>query len=251
MKRLISNSDRSIEHIRLGYQSYLKALNLQSRLMDLKKDGLDDDFLLTVEHPHTYTIGSAGSKENLLVNDDYLKAKGIDLHFSGRGGDITYHGPGQLVIYPILDLNHYYKDLHRYLRDLEEVIVLTLRKFDIDAGRIKGLTGVWVGERKLASIGIRMSKWITMHGSALNVSPDLTLFDNIIPCGIKDKSVSSISEILDKPVQIENVIPEYLSAFSEVFGVTLNENKDSSYWIISETVSNTNYNTEEKITDGV
>lgn len=251
MKRLISNSDRSIEHIRLGYQSYLKTLNLQSRLMDLKKDGLDDDFLLTVEHPHTYTIGSAGSKENLLVNDDYLKAKGIDLHFSGRGGDITYHGPGQLVIYPILDLNHYYKDLHRYLRDLEEVIVLTLRKFDIDAGRIKGLTGVWVGERKLASIGIRMSKWITMHGSALNVSPDLTLFDNIIPCGIKDKSVSSISEILDKPVQIENVIPEYLSAFSEVFGVTLNENKDSSYWIISETVSNTNYNTEEKITDGV
>ena len=219
--------------------------------MELKKNGLDDDFLLTVEHPHTYTIGSAGSKENLLVNDDYLKAKGIDLHFSGRGGDITYHGPGQLVIYPILDLNHYYKDLHRYLRDLEEVIVLTLRKFDIDAGRIKGLTGVWVGERKLASIGIRMSKWITMHGSALNVSPDLTLFDNIIPCGIKDKSVSSISEILDKPVQIENVIPEYLSAFSEVFGVTLNENKDSSYWIISETVSNTNYNTEEKITDGV
>lgn len=251
MKRLISNSDRSIEHIRLGYQSYLKTLNLQSRLMDLKKDGFDDDFLLTVEHPHTYTIGSAGSKENLLVNDDYLKAKGIDLHFSGRGGDITYHGPGQLVIYPILNLNHYYKDLHRYLRDLEEVIVLTLRRFDIDAGRIKGLTGVWVGERKLASIGIRMSKWITMHGSALNVSPDLTLFDNIIPCGIKDKSVSSISEILDKPVQIENVIPEYLSAFSEVFGVTLNENKDSSYWIISETVSNTNYNTEEKITDGV
>lgn len=251
MKRLISNSDRSIEHIRLGYQSYLKTLNLQSRLMDLKKDGFDDDFLLTVEHPHTYTIGSAGSKENLLVNDDYLKAKGIDLHFSGRGGDITYHGPGQLVIYPILNLNHYYKDLHRYLRDLEEVIVLTLRRFDIDAGRIKGLTGVWVGERKLASIGIRMSKWITMYGSALNVSPDLTLFDNIIPCGIKDKSVSSISEILDKPVQIENVIPEYLSAFSEVFGVTLNENKDSSYWIISETVSNTNYNTEEKITDGV
>ena len=251
MKRLISNSDRSIEHIRLGYQSYLKTLNLQSRLMDLKKDGFDDDFLLTVEHPHTYTIGSAGSKENLLVNDDYLKAKGIDLHLSGRGGDITYHGPGQLVIYPILNLNHYYKDLHRYLRDLEEVIVLTLRRFDIDAGRIKGLTGVWVGERKLASIGIRMSKWITMYGSALNVSPDLTLFDNIIPCGIKDKSVSSISEILDKPVQIENVIPEYLSAFSEVFGVTLNENKDSSYWIISETVSNTNYNTEEKITDGV
>ena len=251
MKRLISNSDRSIEHIRLGYQSYLKTLNLQSRLMDLKKDGFDDDFLLTVEHPHTYTIGSAGSKENLLVNDDYLKAKGIDLHFSGRGGDITYHGPGQLVIYPILNLNHYYKDLHRYLRDLEEVIGLTLRRFDIDAGRIKGLTGVWVGERKLASIGIRMSKWITMYGSALNVSPDLTLFDNIIPCGIKDKSVSSISEILDKPVQIENVIPEYLSAFSEVFGVTLNENKDSSYWIISETVSNTNYNTEEKITDGV
>lgn len=251
MKRLISNSDRSIEHIRLGYQSYLKTLNLQSRLMDLKKDGLDDDFLLTVEHPHTYTIGSAGSKENLLVNDDYLKTKGIDLHFSGRGGDITYHGPGQLVIYPILNLNHYYKDLHRYLRDLEEVIILTLRRFDIDAGRIEGLTGVWVGERKLASIGIRMSKWITMHGSALNVSPDLTLFDNIIPCGIKDKSVSSISEILGKPVQIENVIPEYLSAFSEVFGVTLNENKDSSYRIISETVSNTNYNTEEKITDGV
>lgn len=250
MKRLISDPGNSIEHIRVGYQSYQKVLNLQSRLMDLKKDGLEDDFLLTVEHPHTYTIGSAGSKENLLVNDDYLNRNGIDLHFSGRGGDITYHGPGQLVIYPILDLNHYYKDLHRYLRDLEEVIIRTLRKFDIDAVRIDGLTGVWVGERKLASIGIRMSKWITMHGTALNVSPDLTLFDNIIPCGIKDKSVSSISEILDKPVYIKDVIPEYLSAFSKVFGVIVNENDNTDYSISSETVTNLKLKKVEKITDG-
>ena len=251
MKRLISNLNRSIEYIAVGRQSYLETLNLQSLLMDLKKDGLDKDFLLTVEHPHTYTIGSTGSIDNLLVNDDYLNAHGIDLQFSGRGGDITYHGPGQLVVYPILDLNYFYKDLHRYLRDLEEVIIITLRQFDIKALRIDDLTGVWVGERKLASIGIRMSKWITMHGTALNVSPDLTLFDNIIPCGIKEKSVSSISEVLSKDVQIEEVIPLYLSAFSEVFGVNVNENNDTSYRINTETISNLNYNTEDKIIDSV
>jgi len=250
VKRLISNPNEPIEHIRVGRQAYLETLNFQSNLMESKKNGLDKDFLLTVEHPHTYTIGSTGSKENLLVNDDYLNTRGIDLHYSGRGGDITYHGPGQLVVYPILDLNHYYKDLHRYLRDLEEVIIHTLRHFDIDAVRIEGLTGVWLGERKLASIGIRMSKWITMHGAALNVCPDLSLFDNIIPCGIRDKSVSSMSEVLDKPLRIEEVIPAYLSAFSEVFGVTLIENDNSSNPIISETVSSRQYKRAEAITDG-
>ena len=250
VKRLISNLTRSIEHIVVGQQSYSETLNLQSRLMDLKKDGLDTDFLLTVEHPHTYTIGSTGTKDNLLVNDDYLNAHGIDIQFTGRGGDITYHGPGQLVVYPILDLNHYYKDLHRYLRDLEEVIILTLRNFDIEALRIEGLTGVWVGERKLASIGIRMSKWITMHGTALNVSPDLTLFDNIVPCGIKDKSVSSISEVLSKDVRVEEVIPLYLSAFSEIFGVRPVENDNTAYSNTSESASILNYKTVEEITDG-
>ena len=224
-RRLISKMQRKIQHWEMGLVPYEEAHDLQHLLMNEKKNGNEEDYLLTLEHPHTYTIGSSGSEENLLVDNEYLKTKSIGLQHVGRGGDITYHGPGQLVAYPILDLNHYQKDLHRYLRKLEEVLILTVRQFGITAGRKKVLTGIWVDDEKLASIGIRMSRWITIHGSALNVSTDLALFDNIIPCGIEGKSVTSMSKILGYTIDIEDVTPVYVNSFSNVFGIDRVENK--------------------------
>ncbi|MCH7494668.1 MAG: lipoyl(octanoyl) transferase LipB, partial [Candidatus Marinimicrobia bacterium] len=186
VKRLTSDKARKIVSVELGSVPFETALKIQLQLMNDKKNGMEEDYLLTVEHPHTYTIGVTGSLENLLVDEEYLNSNGIKLQHIRRGGDITYHGPGQLVAYPILNLNNYYKDLHRYLRDLEEVLISTVKHFGIVAGRKNRLTGIWVGEEKLASIGIKMSKWITMHGTALNVSTDLSYFDNIISCGVRD-----------------------------------------------------------------
>lgn len=215
----------------MGSVPYEEAHKLQHLLMKEKKNGNEEDYLLTLEHPHTYTIGVSGSEENLLVNSDYLKANGIAVQHIGRGGDITYHGPGQLVAYPILDLDHFVKDLHRYLRDLEEVLLLTVKQFGVSAGREKGLTGIWVDDEKLASIGIRMSKWITIHGTALNVSTDLRLFDNIIPCGIKDKRVTSMSKILGYTIDIEDVTPVYVNSFSKVFGIDRVEKRSNEFLI--------------------
>ena len=218
-RRLISKMQRKIQHLEMGLVPYEEALELQHLLMEKKKSGEEKDYLITLEHPHTYTIGSSGSEKNLLVSNEYLKAKGISLQHIGRGGDITYHGPGQLIAYPVLDLNHYQKDLHKYLRDLEEVLMLTVKQFGITAERKTGLTGIWVKDEKLASIGIRMSKWITIHGSALNVATDLKLFDNIIPCGIMDKSVTSMSKLLGYTIDIEDVTPVYVNSFADVFGI--------------------------------
>jgi len=218
VKRLTSDKTRKIVSVDLGSVPFETALKIQHQLMNGKKNGMEEDYLLTVEHPHTYTIGVTGSLENLLVDEEYLNSNGIKLQHIRRGGDITYHGPGQLVAYPILNLNNYYKDLHRYLRDLEEVLISTVKYFGIVAGRKSGLTGIWVGEEKLASIGIKMSKWITMHGTALNVSTDLSYFDNIIPCGVRDKSVTSMSKILGKSLGVDEVSPVYVKSFSKVFG---------------------------------
>jgi len=218
-RRLISKMRRKIQHLEMGLVPYEEALELQHLLMEKKKNGEEEDYLITLEHPHTYTIGSTGSEKNLLVSNEYLKTKGISLQHIGRGGDITYHGPGQLIAYPVLDLNHYQKDLHKYLRDLEEVLMLTVKQFGITAERKTELTGIWVNDEKLASIGIRMSKWITIHGSALNVATDLKLFDNIIPCGIMDKSVTSMSKLLGYTIDIEDVTPLYVNSFADVFGI--------------------------------
>ena len=224
-RQFTSNMQKKILHWNLGLLSYDESYELQHLLMNEKKKGLEEDYLLTLEHPHTYTIGSTGSEDNLLVDREQLISNGIGLRHIGRGGDITYHGPGQLVAYPILDLNHYIKDLHRYLRDLEEVLIGTASQFDITAVRKKGLTGIWVEDEKLGSIGIRMSKWITIHGSALNVSTDLSMFDNIIPCGIRDKRVTSMSKILGKTIDIEDVTSVYVNFFTDVFGIDIVENK--------------------------
>ena len=224
-KQLTSDKRRQIVSIDLGSVPFETALKIQHQLMDGKKNGMEEDYLLTLEHPHTYTIGATGSLENLLVDEEYLKFNGIELQHIRRGGDITYHGPGQLVAYPILNLNNYYKDLHRYLRDLEEVLISTVKQFGIAAGRKSGLTGIWVGDEKLASIGIKMSKWITMHGTALNVSTDLSYFDNIIPCGVRDKSVTSMSKILGKSLEVKEVSHVYVRSFSRVFGSEIVKNQ--------------------------
>ena len=162
------------------------------------------------EHPHVYTLGKSGSMDNLLLNEQQLLERGIDFHRSNRGGDITYHGPGQIVGYPILDLEQFKPDIHEYLRKLEEACILTLAEYGIVGGRIDGLTGVWLDTagddpRKIMAIGVRCSRWITMHGFAFNVNTDLSLFKNIIPCGIDDKGVTSLAHELGRTVDIEEV----------------------------------------------
>jgi lipoyl(octanoyl) transferase len=168
------------------------------------------NYLVFCEHPHVYTLGKSGSLENLLLSETELAEKGIDFYKINRGGDITYHGPGQIVGYPIFDLEQFRPDIHEYLRKMEESCIQTLLEYGIDSGRIEGLTGVWLdvdgpNPRKIMAIGVRCSRWITMHGFAFNVNTDLSLFDNIIPCGIDDKGVTSIAKELGHPVDIEEV----------------------------------------------
>lgn len=179
---------------------------------------------LFVEHPHVYTLGKSGDMSNLLLNENQLKQKGATFYKINRGGDITYHGPGQIVGYPILDLENFFTDIHKYLRLLEEVIILTLAEYGIKSERSKGETGVWLDvgtpfARKICAMGIRTSRWVTMHGFALNVSPNLGYFDNIIPCGIKGKAVTSMEAELGKKIPLDEVQEKILKHFKELFEV--------------------------------
>ena len=168
----------------LGRLDYPAALQLQQRLAADRKQGLIPDQLLLLEHPHVITLGRNGHLENLLASDDILARAGIAFYPTDRGGDVTYHGPGQLVGYPILDLRDWQRDVGAYVRAVEETIIVTLAEYGIEAGRIPKLTGVWVGERKIAAIGVHLSRWVTSHGFALNVSTDLSYFQYIVPCGL-------------------------------------------------------------------
>ncbi len=168
--------------------------------------------LLLCQHPHTYTLGKSGKPEHLLLSEGDLAAHGATYHRINRGGDITYHGPGQLVGYPILDLDNFRPDIHWYLRTLEEAVIQTLAEYGLRAGRIAGLTGVWLGweegapnPRKICAMGVKCSRWVTMHGFALNVAPDLAYFGHIVPCGITDKAVTSLAQELGRPVAVEEV----------------------------------------------
>lgn len=180
-------------------------------------------YLLFVEHPPVYTLGKSGDIANVLLSEEEMNHKGISFYRSNRGGDITFHGPQQLVGYPILDLERYYTDIGKYLRNIEETIILTLAEYGIDSGRSPGETGVWIDadkkgmERKICAIGVRSSRWVTMHGFALNVNTDLSYFDNIIPCGIKDKQVTSIEKELGRAVDMEEVKEKVKRNFEEVF----------------------------------
>ena len=168
----------------LGRVDYPAALQLQQQLAAERKQGLIPDQLLLLEHPHVITLGRNGHLENLLASDDILARAGIAFYPTDRGGDVTYHGPGQLVGYPILDLRDWQRDVGAYVRAVEETIIVTLAEYGIEAGRIPKLTGVWVGERKIAAIGVHLSRWVTSHGFALNVSTDLSYFQYIVPCGL-------------------------------------------------------------------
>lgn len=179
--------------------------------------------LLFLEHPHVYTLGKSGDASHLLINENELQAKKATYYKINRGGDITYHGPGQLVAYPILDLDNFFTDIHKYLRLLEETIILTLDEYGIKAGRSKGETGVWLDEdnsfkaRKICAMGVRCSRWVTMHGWGFNVNSNLDYFSNIVPCGIQDKAVTSLNKELGQPVDMSEIKTKLLKHFSNLF----------------------------------
>jgi lipoate-protein ligase B len=205
----------------LGRQGYRETWELQRRLVEERQSGLIPDVLLFVEHPPTYTLGRSGKREHLLADEALLSAMGAVFVDTDRGGDVTFHGPGQVVGYPIVDLRGFRKDVHRYLRALEEVVLLALQACGISARREAGLTGVWHDRGKLAAIGVRVSRWVTSHGFALNVSTDLDYFKRIVPCGIVGRGVSSMEEVLLAPVAVDRVRDEIASSFASVFSRTM------------------------------
>lgn len=212
-----------IQAVSLGLTEYAPCWRLQQQLFDLRLADAVPDTLLLTEHLPVYTIGRSGDPNHLLAGPDELREKNVALFFNDRGGDITFHGPGQLVGYPIFDLHHYYLDLHRYLRDLETVIINVLRRFGVNGTRTEDYTGVWVGSEKICAIGIKSSRWVTMHGFALNVSTDLRYFDRIIPCGIFEKGVTSMREVLGRLVSVDEVAQEVPGEFARVFGVDVEQ----------------------------
>lgn len=206
---------------RLGLMPYADALVLQAELVKRRRAGEIPDQLLLLEHPHVITLGTSSSTDHILVGEEERTLLGIELFETGRGGDVTYHGPGQLVGYPILDLKPDRCDLHRYVRDIEEVLIRALAHFGLKCGRKEGLTGVWLGEEKIAAIGVRVSSgWITSHGFALNVSTDLQFFDAIVPCGIRDHGVTSLQRAVRRDVALSEVCDAVESEFAEVFGMS-------------------------------
>lgn len=181
-----------------------------------------ENFLVFCEHPHVYTLGKTGKKENLLINSAQLSERNASYYEINRGGDITYHGPGQLIVYPILDLDNFFTDIHKYMRFLEEIVIRTCNDFGIQANRVSGLTGVWLGDndsdyRKICAMGVKTSRWVTMHGLAFNINTDLDFFKNIVPCGISDKAVTSMKNELGAKQDIELVKNRIKSHFQEVF----------------------------------
>jgi len=200
---------------------YTEAYNIQQRLWLQNYNGETPDTLLVLSHLPTYTIGKSGKLDNLLVEEDELEKQGLSVFFTDRGGDITYHGPGQIVAYPIMDLRKRGKDVHRYVHDLEDVIIQTLADYSIEAHKDKEFIGVWVGNEKIAAIGVRIRKWITMHGLALNINPIMEHFSFINPCGIVDKGITSITNILGYDVPFEDVAEHLVKNFAAVFDVRI------------------------------
>jgi lipoyl(octanoyl) transferase len=212
-------SERRVEIRRLGRVPYGEALALQRALVEERRQGLVGDLLLLLEHPHVLTLGvrGDGGRTHILATPGTLAERGIDVQETGRGGDITSHGPGQIVGYPIVDLKPDRCDVHRYVRDLEEVLIRTAGDYGVDASRVDGLTGVWVGREKLAAIGVRIGRWITSHGFAFNVSTDLDYFNLIVPCGIADRGVTSLERLLGRPVNVSEAEDRIAHHFRQVF----------------------------------
>ncbi len=215
------------------YQEKLLAENVaiksQNRQLPLEAQKSTTNYLLFCQHPHVYTLGKSGHLENLLLTETQLQDVGATFHKINRGGDITYHGPGQLVGYPILDLEHFFTDIHRYMRTLEEAIILTCADYGLSAGRIEGLTGVWLdfetlqNPRKICALGVKCSRWITMHGFAFNVNTDLAYFGHIVPCGISDKAVTSLQQELGHPLSMPEVAEKLKGHLQELFEMEITE----------------------------
>jgi len=214
---------RPVWDLQTAIQQRLVGEKLQRRKeQTLYKPGEEsNDVLLFVEHPHVYTLGKSGDKAHLLKGMAELAEINAEFIPIDRGGDITYHGPGQIVGYPIFDLDRHFTDIHKYLRYLEEVIIRTCGDYQIEAGRIKGLTGVWVGEQKICAMGIRCSRWVTMHGFAFNINADLSYFNHIIPCGITDKDVTSLQALLGHEIDVSEVKEHLIDHFEEVFDISI------------------------------
>jgi len=212
--------------IDLGLKDYKETLELQHQLVEQKHKENLPEILLLVEHNPVITLGRSSHPENILLDKEQLEQLNIQLHYIERGGDVTYHGPGQLVAYPLFDLNHYHQDTHLFLRQLEEVIIKTVASYSLKAERIKGLTGVWVEGKKVASIGVAAKKWITFHGLALNVNTDLKYFGYIHPCGMLDKKVTSIAELLKRKVDFQEVKDKIVDEFAEIFTLRIVKNKN-------------------------
>jgi len=225
-----------VECIDLGLIDYKEAWDLQEKLfqktvqqkIDIRNGNTSietSNYIIFCEHPHVYTLGKSGSEENLLLNAEQLFEKKAVYYKINRGGDITYHGPGQLVVYPILDLDYFFTDIHKYMRFLEEVVISTLKEFGIESGRFDGLTGVWIEAetpraRKICAMGVKSSRWVTMHGIGFNINTDLNYFSHIIPCGIDDKAVTSMKQELGIPISMEKVIAVLKQKFAEQFSFT-------------------------------
>lgn len=224
----------------IGQMGYQEAWDFQTELFDAsvnqklrnrKEDGPEvtpNNYFLYVEHPHVYTLGKSGSLDNLLLNEQQLADKGATFHKINRGGDITYHGPGQVVGYPILDLDQFKPDIHLYLRNIEEAVILLLAEYGIKGERFDTYTGVWIEpgtpqERKICAIGVKTSRWVSMHGFALNVNVDLGYFGNIVPCGITDKDVTSIQRELGHPVDMNEVKTKLKKHFATIFDMQFEE----------------------------
>jgi len=211
---------------RLGLVGYREAYHLQRKLLRQRFDGEIKDTILLLEHLPTITIGKSGSLENVLVSKVQLAKEGISLFFTDRGGDVTYHGPGQLVAYPIIDLRQRGKDIHQYVHDLEEVIIRTLSDFSIGADRDNSHAGVWVKDEEVAAIGLSIKRWVTMHGIALNVNPKLEHFSLINPCGFSNRKATSMARLFSRDVTIEEVIQRLIAHFSAVFNVPVEWDSD-------------------------
>ncbi len=238
--------NKTVKVINLGTDDYKRVWDYQESIFKKTVDQkifnrntkypeervVTDNFLILCEHPHVYTLGKSGSMENLLLDEQGLEDRYAQFYRINRGGDITYHGPGQLVAYPILDLEHFFTDIHKYLRYLEEAVILTLADFGISAGRIDGLTGVWLDfeqgdkqPRKICAMGVKTSRWVTMHGLALNVNTNLSYFNNIVPCGIDDKAVTSMNKELGYDVEMSEVQKKLVGHIAELFDMEIEEDE--------------------------
>ena len=202
---------------RLGRVRYADGLALQERLVEQRKAGAGPDTLLLLEHEPVFTLGRNARQENVLFPAEALRERGFDVFEAGRGGDVTYHGPGQLVAYPILELPHERRDVHRYVRDLEEVMIRLCADYGLPAGRVPGRTGCWVDDDKIGAIGVRISRWVTSHGLAFNVTTDLAPFRLIVPCGISDKGVTSLLKLLGRDVPMDEVMDRLEAQFRALF----------------------------------